>query len=317
VRRVQGSTDVEWDASSPKSKLEVLVYLKDGKGDICHNYPHSVIATAELLYDDGTEAPKYPIGSKKKANGASKEPRSLLNALTSFPKFQPGIGSQTFSFRIEQTSSRHKNHRGFRLKVCVKDGCTDILPCVTEDIIIVIRKRSCGKAVAFDESNTLDYSKLPNVLRMDTSYHKLPFDSPLPSLRIPHKKIKDLFTGGDRNTCLTCNSDLSFCDGTNLSDHLPNCRLAMILSPYIVPSIDGYDQLLTEGATASDLLVALENICVPCESSRSTEPCDDFMEKVDRVLNHDNFELTEFHGTEATLEPDDLSLETALGNSRE
>ena len=301
VRRIPGSNDIEWNISYQKSKLDVMIHIKNGKGEICLNYPYSVQTTVQLLYEDGTETPTFPFGSRK---NSSAEHRSLFTALSPFPHFCTGVGSQPFAFRIEQVSSRHKNHKGFRLKVCVKqdekDGDCKILPCIAEYVIIVTRTGSRVKKTAGNqEEMSMDESSVPKEVRIDNMDQEMTRDS-APTLRVPRDKIKELFAG-DGQTCLTCHADLSACDGIHPSNHFPNCRLVGVLSPFLVKSSsdDGCGRFGSSDAAPFELMDTLDKICVSSEPTRDAPlPFDDdFMNKVNRVTNNEDFELIDFSAT--------------------
>lgn len=256
--------------------IDVLIHLKDVNGDIVFDYPRPLRLKTELVYDDGTAAPTYPLlRIKKKFNRNGKKREKTDDSSKLFHPTRPdpilgeGVGSQYFSFRIEEVSNHH-SRSGFKLKVSPMDkSCTDVMYGVMEETIIVkskpktpVKKRSKGgRTTILHSPNTIFYPFVTDnneqikskgemtskketrdvrKVSLDDLSKSSMYDRNSDTITMKLTTVTSMFTGCKGSKCLACGEELeSGRVGDCPSHHKSDCRFNMTLVPFTVsaPSI--------------------------------------------------------------------------------
>ena len=133
--------------------LDVTIHIKNAKGKIHNCFKYPVELKTELIYSDGSNAPLMPNSPLKERRNTKCSKIPLFHPLRPSPIFPTEVGSQTFSFRIEEVSIHHPGQTGFKLKVSIAnmdslstwisdDSCIDfhVHPGILDEIIIVRSK---------------------------------------------------------------------------------------------------------------------------------------------------------------------------------
>ena len=147
VRKEQ-STTFEWfnKHGSDNAGIDVLIHMRDSSGSVVNPVLRKLPLRTELVYDDGTPVPIMPLKPLRDKKGSQNRALKLYRPLRPDPVLGTGKkSSQFFSFRIEEVSLHHQNHKGFKLKVSPADfsHASNILPGLLEETIVV-RSKSNG-----------------------------------------------------------------------------------------------------------------------------------------------------------------------------
>jgi len=254
--------------------IDVIVHLKDSKGLIVHDYPTSLPLKTELLYDDGSPVPMYPlmpvktksnsISSKRKAT--KNEDIKLFNPTRPNPILGVGNGSQYFSFRIEEVSSNH-DHKGFKLKVSPLNESSDVFHGVLEETIIVkakplglVSKRSKGgRKSILNDNDIADKGKSkkiaskekiqPRKVTVDDITKSYMFDKEMNTVTMNLSTATSMLTGCSGNQCLACGEAFEPGKGLCPSHHKSDCRFNMTMVPFILCGTNN------NSSTVNDFLV--------------------------------------------------------------
>lgn len=267
--------------------IDVIIHLRDLHGAIVYDYPRALRLKTELVYDDGTPVPTYPlIPLKKKGNASGKKKETKYSQIKLFHPTRPqpvlgeGVGSQYFSFRIEEVSAHHTNRGGFKLKVSpMDDSCLDVFYGVMEETIIVkskpkvpIRKRGKGGRTSILQDTPIFYpgvavcskvsgekKKKKRKSKKERKHRKVSvedvsnldmYDKKSNTITMKMQTVTSLFTGCNDSKCLSCGEELKVGQGFCPSHHKPDCRFNMTLVPFII-SAQGSKS--TVAAVANDL----------------------------------------------------------------
>jgi hypothetical protein len=249
--------------------LDVLVHLKDLKGAIVYDYPRDLRVKTELVYDDGTPVPTFPlVPLKNKVNASGKKkdnsaPMKLFHPTRPEPVLGKGVGSQHFSFRIEEVSAHHPN-RGFKLKVSPADYiCSDVFYGIMEETIIVkskpkvpMKKRGKGgrTSILQDNPTAKSVEQAPKVIEKKNKRRKKKktrkvsnedvakssmYDKESNTITMKSATATALFTGCRGSKCLSCGEEIKAGSGLCPSHHKSDCRFNMTLVPFAISGVEG------------------------------------------------------------------------------
>lgn len=268
-----GNSDlVEWffKYGGDNKSIDVMIHLKDPKGRIVNDYPNDIQLCTELVYEDGTQVVSQTqnIASNSK-NGSVSSSIKVFRRMRPEPIIEQGTGSIHFAFRIEQVSTNHKPHIGFKLKVSPASADAekycDIIGSLTKETIIVKSRpfyKSTGlKSVNVGGRSTILQKALggipiylnathPNI-EME-NYHKeikglatvtcehgqasrvLSSKNPFKidqakQLLLFHPSNTNSFFANNDATCLSCGEYLKRGHALNPMEHKMDCRLYMTL----------------------------------------------------------------------------------------
>jgi len=244
--------EFEWycKTGGENSGIGVVIHLKDSLGAIFDNFPTTLPVKVELVYDDGSSVPFFPIAPLKDKKSINSPLLPLFRPLQPEPILGLGTGSQFFCFRIEEVSYHHQGHSGFTIKVSPADDmCSNVLPGkMTETLIIKskpkprkIRRSKGGRKTSVQKASVMTIGKyeiggsksIVRPRKVSLQRDDISAVSPVRQRdRFPMKEdlISYLFTDG-RRSCVQCNADLSSCSGLCLSDHKETCALRKTLLP--------------------------------------------------------------------------------------
>jgi hypothetical protein len=228
--------------------MNVIIHLKNANGVIVCDYPKRFKVKTELVYEDGRPTPTHPLHSLKNNGSNSKKARrsekiKLFHPMSSNPILGNGVGSQYFSFRIEEVSSNHKK-KGFKLKVSPADDdeSSDIYFGVMEETIKVKSKLKQGKghgettrgrkSILLRRRNTNTNATQTQAIR-STSKHENRTDLgeiiENKLINVPILMTTQLLTGKADSKCLSCNEYIDPKCGLSPSHHKNECGFRRVL----------------------------------------------------------------------------------------
>jgi len=260
-----GLTEVfEWycKTGGENSGIGVVIHLKDSLGAIFDNFPTTLPVKVELIYDDGSSAPFFPIAPLKDKKSVSLPLLPLFRPLQPEPILGLGTGSQFFCFRIEEVSFHHQGHSGFTIRVSPADDmCSNVLPGTMAETLIVkskpkprkIRRSKGGRTTSVQSASVMTICKFEKggytsmVRPRKVSLQTDDISAALPPRQrdgFPVKEdfISHLFTD-DRRSCVQCNADLSSCSGLCLRDHKETCAFRKTLLPNLQQLKENYENV--------------------------------------------------------------------------
>jgi len=254
----------EWycKTGGENSGIGVVIHLKDSLGAIFDNFPTTLPVKVELVYDDGSSAPFFPIAPLKDKKSISSALLPLFRPLQPEPILGLGTGSQFFCFRIEEVSFHHQGHSGFTIRVSpADDTCSNVLAGTMAETLIIkskpkprkIRRSKGGRTTSVQSASVMTICKYEKggyksvvrprkvSLQTDDISATLP---PLQKDRFPVKEdfVSHLFTDG-RRSCVLCNADLSSCSGLCLRDHKEKCAFRKTLLPNLQQLKENYENV--------------------------------------------------------------------------
>lgn len=116
------------------------MHLRNSLGQICNALGVPLNATAALVYDNGSTPPVH-VKNPLRVKNVKKVNTILYNPMRPMPRFEIGVASCPFSFRIEEVSKHHQS-LGFRLKVAAatEEMASLVHPCLSDETIFVLSK---------------------------------------------------------------------------------------------------------------------------------------------------------------------------------
>ena len=238
--------------------IDVLIHLKDLNGAIIYDYPELLRIKTELVYDDGSPTPTFPTFSlKHKTNSKGKNKAIGSSSIELFQTLRPepvlgrGVGSQYFSFRIEEVSAHHPNKLGFKLKVSPYYETANVFYGVMEETIIVkskpktslFKKRSKGgrKSILQPSSGlektekkkmNVAMSNAPRKISVDNLTQSSRYDQQSNTIKMKLSSVNSIFSGCSSMNCIACGEKLKPGMGLCPSNHKSDCRFNLTLVPF-------------------------------------------------------------------------------------
>lgn len=239
--------------------IDVLVHLKDLNGAIVYDYPELLRIKTELVYDDGSPTPNFPLFSlKHKTNSKGKNKAIGSSSIKLFQTLRPepvlgrGVGSQHFSFRIEEVSAHHPNKLGFKLKVSTYCETANVFHGMMEETIIVkskpktslFKKRSKGgrKSILQPLSGLEKTKKMkmndgmssnaPRKISLDDLTESSQYDQQSNTIKMKLSSVNTIFSGCSSMNCIGCGEKLKAGMGLCPSNHKSDCRFNLTLVPF-------------------------------------------------------------------------------------
>lgn len=267
--------------------IDVLVQLKDLSGAIVYDYPESLPVKTELLYEDGSPTPcftKYSLknktNSKEKNSSMGTTPMKLFHPTRPEPLLGPGIGSQHFSFRIEEVSAHHPV-QGFKLRVRPSLDTSDVFYGDMEETIIVKAKPKAslwqrrGKGgrksilqcslVSENLANnsfknaqqrlekkkkrktTIARKNVPRKVSLDDLMQSSHYDRQSDTVVMKLSMASKIFSGCSGSTCIACGQQLKPGYGLCPSHHKSDCRFNLTLVPFALSA----PEMMSSSATVA------------------------------------------------------------------
>ena len=198
----------------------------------------------ELVYDDGSSCPLMPLSPLKERRSVKLSSKPLYRRLHPDPTLYPQITQAQFSFRIEEVSFHHSDHKGFKLKVSTVDNCQNIHPGILEETIVVLSKpRPCILSTKQESSQNYhgdkksviadQYDEIEPNGRHNKNARKVTDENTNTSLlvSIPVCTVFQIFQ--KQQTCVLCGQFIQKENFLKCSKHEPDCKFVRNIYPLI------------------------------------------------------------------------------------
>jgi hypothetical protein len=264
------SESFEWffKHGGDNKSIDVMIHLKDSEGRHVNDYPRDIQLCTELVYEDGTmivggfqRVLSYP---KKGSVTSSNE---VFRRMRPEPVIDQDTGSVHFAFRVEEVSTNHKPHIGFKLKVSPASGddaeYSDITGSLMKETIIVKSRPSykstglkstnvggrstilqkamggipiylnatpTGKEIELKDRKKNELTAATQEQEQESLPAKKPFKiDEAEQLVLFHPSDTNLFFANRAEKCLSCRQYLKRGQALNPMEHRLDCRLYMTL----------------------------------------------------------------------------------------